>query len=69
MTILNAYDNQIYAYGRGPSAITASAPQVGATTATPITITGTVMDISAGAKQGAVAANYPMDCHASLMIA
>lgn len=59
MTILNAYDNQIYAYGRGPSAITASAPQVGATTATPLTITGTVMDISAGAKQGAVAANYP----------
>ena len=59
MTILNAYDNQIYAYGRGPSAITASAHEVGARTATTITITGTIMDISAGAKQGGVAAKYP----------
>ena len=29
------------------------------TTATPITITGTVMDISAGSQQNAVAANFP----------
>jgi hypothetical protein len=58
MTNLNAYDNQIYAFGRGPSATTVSAPQVGVTTATPITITGTVTDVSAGAKQEAVAANY-----------
>jgi hypothetical protein len=29
------------------------------TTSTPVTITGTVMDVSAGAKQEAVAANYP----------
>ncbi len=59
MTNLNAYDNQIYAFGQGPSATTISAPQVGVTTATPITITGTVTDVSAGAKQGAVAANFP----------
>jgi hypothetical protein len=58
MTTLNAYDNQVYAYGRGPSTTTVSAPQVGITTATPITITGTVMDVSAGATQEAVAANY-----------
>ena len=59
MTTINAYDNQIYAYGQGPSATTISAPQVGITTTTPITITGTVTDISAGSKQEAVAANYP----------
>ncbi len=59
MTNLNAYDNQIYAFGQGPSGITVSAPSVGVTTATPITITGTVMDVSAGAKQGAVAGNFP----------
>jgi hypothetical protein len=59
MTTLNAYDNQIYAYGMGPSATTVSAPQISVTTSTPVTITGTVTDISAGAKQEAVAANFP----------
>jgi outer membrane protein assembly factor BamB len=58
-TTLNAYDNQIYAWGMGPSKTTVSAPDVGVTTATPITITGTVMDISAGSQQEAVAANFP----------
>jgi hypothetical protein len=59
MTNLNAYDNQIYAYGKGPSQITVDAPSVGVSTATPITITGTITDISAGSKQAAVALNYP----------
>jgi outer membrane protein assembly factor BamB len=59
MATLNAYDNQIYAYGKGPSATTVTAPDVGVTTATPVTITGTVMDISAGSQQNAVAANFP----------
>ncbi len=59
MTSLNAYDNQIYAYAQGPSKMTVSAPSVGVTTATPVTITGTVMDNSAGSQQAAVAANFP----------
>ena len=59
MTNLNAYDNQIYAFGKGPSGITVSAPSIGVTTATPITISGTVMDVSAGTKQSAVAGNFP----------
>jgi len=58
-TTLNAYDNQIYSYGMGPSATTVTAPDVGVTTATPITITGTVMDTSAGSQQNAVVANFP----------
>ncbi len=56
---LNGYDNQIYAFGKGPSATTVSAPSVGVTTATPITITGTVTDVSPGAEQDAVARNFP----------
>ena len=59
MTTLNSYDNQIYAYGMGPSKTTVTAPDIGVTTATPITITGTVTDISAGTQQNAVAANFP----------
>jgi len=59
LTDLNAYDNQIYAYGKGPSQITVNAPSVGVTTTTPVTITGSITDISAGSKQAAVALNYP----------
>ncbi|MGA2681733.1 MAG: PQQ-binding-like beta-propeller repeat protein [Candidatus Bathyarchaeia archaeon] len=58
-TTINAYDNQIYAWGMGPSKTTVTAPNVGVTTSTPITITGSVTDISAGAQQQAVAANFP----------
>jgi hypothetical protein len=56
---LNAYDNQIYAFGKGPTATTVSAPGVGVTTATPITICGTVMDVSPGTEQNLVARNFP----------
>jgi hypothetical protein len=59
MLDLNSYDNQIYAYGKGPSQITVNAPSVGVSTATPMTITGTITDISAGSKQAAVALSYP----------
>jgi hypothetical protein len=59
MTTFNAYDGQIYAYGQGPSKTTISAPQVGVTTETPVAFTGSVTDISAGASQEAVAANFP----------
>jgi hypothetical protein len=59
MTTFNSYDGQVYAYARGPSQTTVIAPQVGVTTNTPVTITGTVTDIAAGSKQEAVAANFP----------
>ncbi len=59
MTVINAYDNQIYAYGMGPSATTVTVTQSDVATQTPITITGTVTDISGGSKQEAVAANFP----------
>jgi hypothetical protein len=56
---LNSYDGQIYAYGQGPSQTTVTAPDIGVTTATPVTITGTVIDVSAGTTQAAVKADFP----------
>jgi outer membrane protein assembly factor BamB len=55
----NGYDGQIYAFGTGASKTTVTAPDVGVTTATPVTIRGIVTDISAGASQEVVAANFP----------
>jgi hypothetical protein len=59
LTVFNGYDNQIYAYGMGPSKTTVTAPNPVTTVGSPIVITGTVTDISAGSQQNAVAANYP----------
>ena len=59
MTTFNSYDGQIYAYAQGPSKTTISVPQIGITTDTPITLTGRITDICAGASQPAVAANFP----------
>jgi hypothetical protein len=56
---LNAYDNQLYAFGKGPSDITVSAPSIGVSTETPITITGTITDVSAGTQQQLVKSNFP----------
>jgi hypothetical protein len=39
--------------------MTVTAPSVGVTTATPIVIRGTVIDIAAGTKQAQQAANFP----------
>jgi len=50
LVTINAYDNMLYCFGKGPSAMTVEAPSVGITTATPITITGTVMDVSPGTR-------------------
>ena len=55
----NLYDNQLYNFGQGPSQTTVNAPSVGVTTATPITITGSVMDVSAGTKDYRQVARFP----------
>jgi hypothetical protein len=55
----NAYDNQIYAFGKGPTKLTVNVPAVGVTTSAPITISGAIIDISPGADQLAVAKNFP----------
>jgi hypothetical protein len=59
LVVTNAYDNQLYCYGQGPSKTTVNAPNLGVTTQTPITITGSVTDISGGTQQDAVSKNFP----------
>jgi len=50
MLSLNAYDNMLYAFGKGPSSMTVSVPSVGVTTATPMIISGTITDVSPGTR-------------------
>jgi hypothetical protein len=59
MTTLNAYDNQIYAYGKGPTKLTVSAPGASIIKGGSLVISGSITDISAGTKQEAQAANFP----------
>jgi hypothetical protein len=56
---LNAYDNQIYAFGKGPTATTAETPLAAITMGQSLVIQGTVTDISAGTQQSAIAARFP----------
>jgi outer membrane protein assembly factor BamB len=46
----NSYDNRIYAIGKGPSATTVTAPDIGVPFGSSVVIKGTVTDQSAGAK-------------------
>lgn len=55
---LNSYDNQLYCYGKGPSATTVTAPQNNPTLGSSVTITGTVTDQS---PSGRLNENYGLD--------
>ena len=59
MAFQNGYDEQVYVLGKGPSAMTVTAPDTASTQGTSITIKGTVKDISAGTKQTEQAARFP----------
>jgi outer membrane protein assembly factor BamB len=59
LTTFNAYDNQIYSVGRGPSATTVQAGPKVSTFGQNIVIEGTVTDTSAGTKQNEQAARFP----------
>jgi hypothetical protein len=56
----NEYDNQIYCFGRGPSATTVTAPMVAVTEGTSALIQGTVTDQSPGAKGTAAISDADM---------
>ncbi|MCW3984219.1 MAG: PQQ-binding-like beta-propeller repeat protein [Candidatus Bathyarchaeota archaeon] len=58
-TWFNGLDNQIYSVGRGPSAMTVSAPNLAAQAGQKVVIRGTVTDISAGTTQSEQAARFP----------
>jgi outer membrane protein assembly factor BamB len=55
----NSYDQQIYAVGKGPSATTVTAPDVGIPLGSSIMIRGTVTDVSAGTKDSRIALRFP----------
>jgi hypothetical protein len=55
---INYFDNQIYCFGKGPSATTVTAPQTVITRGQSAMITGTVTDQSPGAKKLAQTLGY-----------
>ena len=56
----NNYDNQIYAFGKGPTALTVTAPNSGVTEGSSVVIRGMVSDISSGTtQQPEQAARFP----------
>jgi outer membrane protein assembly factor BamB len=59
MVWFNGYDNQIYAYGKGPSATTVTAPDVGIAFGSSVVIRGTVTDKSPGTEEYAQTARFP----------
>jgi hypothetical protein len=58
LATLNSYDSQIYVFGKGPSALTVTAPDIAASFGQPVVIRGTVTDIAAGTKQDEQAARF-----------
>jgi hypothetical protein len=59
MTALNIYDNQIYSFGKGPTATTLQSPLSATVSGQGVVIQGTVMDISAGTQQNTIAPRFP----------
>jgi hypothetical protein len=59
MTLLNTYDEQIYAFGMGPTQTTVQTPLASIILGHTLVIQGTVMDVSAGASQQNVKARFP----------
>jgi hypothetical protein len=59
LTALNTYDSQIYAYGKGPSALSVEAPKASVELGRSLVISGMVTDIAAGTKQIEQAARFP----------
>jgi hypothetical protein len=57
-TFFNGYDNQIYSVGKGPTALTVTAPDLSAAYNQPVVIRGTVTDVSSGSKQDELAARF-----------
>ncbi len=55
----NTYDQQVYCYGKGPSAMTVEAPMADISQGAGLVIRGTITDISAGTQQAQQAANFP----------
>ncbi|MGD6934858.1 MAG: PQQ-binding-like beta-propeller repeat protein [Candidatus Bathyarchaeia archaeon] len=55
----DTYDQQIYAIGKGPSAMTVTAPDAGVTTSSAVMIRGTITDVSPGTTDSSIAMRFP----------
>jgi outer membrane protein assembly factor BamB len=55
----NNYDHQVYAVGKGPTALTVDAPKAAIAEGSSLMITGTVTDVSAGTTQHEQALRFP----------
>jgi outer membrane protein assembly factor BamB len=56
---VNGYDNQIYAYDKGPSKTTVSAPEAGISQGTSLVISGKITDESPGTKSTLLTSRFP----------
>jgi hypothetical protein len=56
---MDTYDQRVYAIGKGPSAITISAPNVGVALGKSVLVSGMVNDISPGAQDYASTSRFP----------
>jgi hypothetical protein len=59
ITMYNTYDQQIYAVGKGPSAMTVQAPLTSVAGGDTMIIQGTVTDVSPGTKQTSITLRFP----------
>ncbi|MBN1357610.1 PQQ-like beta-propeller repeat protein [Candidatus Bathyarchaeota archaeon] len=56
---MDTYDLKVYAIGKGPSATTASAPDIGVALGSSVVISGTVMDVSPGTTSTDLTLRFP----------
>ena len=59
IAMYNTYDQQVYAIGKGPSATTVAAPDIGVPSGNSIVIKGTVTDVSPGITDYGITARFP----------
>jgi outer membrane protein assembly factor BamB len=59
IAMYNTYDQQVYAIGKGPSATTVTAPDIGVTLGKSVLVRGIVTDVSPGAEQTDVKLRFP----------
>jgi hypothetical protein len=56
---MDTYDQQVWAIGKGPTALTASAPDVSVDSGNAVIIKGTITDASPGLKDTSIVARFP----------
>ncbi len=59
IAMYNTYDQQVYATGKGPSALTVQAPDLSVDLGRSCVIKGTVTDVSPGTKETGIALRFP----------